>query len=78
MLETLRNIFRRKVREVDCQPALAIVRLVKRLNESQGQTFIVVTHDPMVSREARRILRLHDGRIEGDTGAAFESPQGQG
>jgi putative ABC transport system ATP-binding protein len=35
----------------------------------QGQTIILVTHDPAVARHAHRIVRVKDGRIEADGGA---------
>lgn len=50
--------------EVDTQTAAAIVRLMKRLNETTGQTFIVVTHDARVAQQAQRIIYMSDGRIE--------------
>ena len=34
-----------------------------RLNHELGTTFIVVTHDPAVARQADRILVLDSGRI---------------
>jgi len=36
---------------------------------SQGQTVVLVTHDPQVAAHARRLVRLVDGRIAEDTGA---------
>ena len=33
----------------------------------QGNTVIVVTHEPDVAEHARRIVRMRDGRIESDT-----------
>ena|GEM_PF-4998577 len=33
----------------------------------QGNTIIIVTHEEDISRFARRIVRLRDGRIESDT-----------
>ncbi|MFQ6074394.1 MAG: ABC transporter ATP-binding protein [Candidatus Bathyarchaeia archaeon] len=41
-----------------------IVRLMQRLNEEKGQTFVVVTHDPSVAEAAHRILYLKDGTIQ--------------
>ncbi len=32
----------------------------------QGNTIILVTHEPDIARHARRIIRLRDGRIESD------------
>ena len=53
MAETVRNLLRRKLRT--------------GLNENLGQTFLIVTHDPLVSDRTRRTIRLKDGRIESDT-----------
>jgi putative ABC transport system ATP-binding protein len=33
---------------------------------SQGQTVIMVTHEPYVGAHARRVIRMRDGRIESD------------
>ena len=40
-----------------------LMRLLRELNQSQGVTFIVVTHDPAVARQTRRILIMADGKI---------------
>jgi ABC-type lipoprotein export system ATPase subunit len=37
---------------------------MRKLNEEHCVTFIVVTHDPAVSRYASRRVRIHDGRLE--------------
>ena len=37
---------------------------------AEGKTVIVVTHDQDIAQRARRIIRLRDGLIEEDTGAA--------
>jgi len=39
----------------------------------QGNTIVLVTHDPEVSRHARRIVHLRDGLIENDAGTARHS-----
>ena len=54
--------------EVDTETAMSIIGLMRHLNDVLGQTFLVVSHDPIVSDHARRIIRLKDGRIESDTG----------
>jgi len=43
-----------------------IVRLMQRLNKEEGQTFVVVTHDPSVAENADRILFLKDGLVQGE------------
>jgi putative ABC transport system ATP-binding protein len=48
---------------LDTTTGLEIVRLMQRLNEEKGQTFVVVTHDHSVAEAAHRILYLTDGRI---------------
>ena len=33
---------------------------------SQGNTIIVVTHEPDIAENAHRVVRLRDGKIESD------------
>jgi putative ABC transport system ATP-binding protein len=33
---------------------------------AEGQTVVIVTHDPGIAAACRRIVRLHDGRIAED------------
>lgn len=40
-----------------------LMNLLKELNQSQGTTFLVVTHDLSVARQTRRILIMADGKI---------------
>jgi len=49
--------------ELDTHTAAEIVALLKDLNETQGQTFIMVTHDPGVAKETGRTVYLSDGKI---------------
>jgi putative ABC transport system ATP-binding protein len=41
-----------------------IMALLKELNQEQGLTLLVVTHDPEAAAFADRIVRLRDGRIQ--------------
>ena len=43
-----------------------IMQLLKNLNEEQGKTFVLITHDPVVAQSARRLIQLHDGMIMGE------------
>ena len=36
---------------------------MQRLNREQGQTFVIVTHDPHVAGLCGRIVRMEDGEI---------------
>src|SRR5215212_2025640 len=51
---------------LDSETSAEIVDLLVRLNREQGQTFVLVTHDASVAGRAHRIVRMRDGRIEGD------------
>jgi putative ABC transport system ATP-binding protein len=50
---------------LDSTSGVEIMKLFGELNE-QGKTLILVTHDLNVAGNARRAIRLHDGRIESD------------
>jgi putative ABC transport system ATP-binding protein len=41
----------------------------------EGQTIVIVTHEPDIARRCRRIVRLRDGQIESDDVVRRESPQ---
>lgn len=51
---------------LDSLTAEKLIDLFLHLNEHFGTTFISSTHDPMVMRRARRLIRLRDGMINED------------
>ena len=51
---------------LDTKTGREILELLKELNRREGQTFIIVTHNPEVSEFADRILTLRDGVIAAD------------
>lgn len=51
---------------VDSHTADALLDLMQNLNREEGITFLFSTHDQRVMDRARRLIRLHDGRIESD------------
>ena len=51
---------------LDSKTGTEVLELMKALNEKTGSTFIFSTHDQMVMDYAKRIIRLRDGRIEGE------------
>lgn len=52
---------------LDSKTSREVIDLFRRLNEEQGITVILVTHDLNVARNARRMLVLRDGSIVADT-----------
>ncbi len=52
---------------LDSKTAEEILDLMRVLNEESGVAFLFATHDPRVVARARRVVSLHDGRVEGDT-----------
>lgn len=51
---------------LDSKTGREILDFLKVLNK-QGNTIILITHDNTIASEARRIVRLHDGKITEDT-----------
>ena len=48
---------------LDSSAGQALMSLLQDLNQSQGTTFIVVTHDQSVARQTNRVLVMEDGHI---------------
>lgn len=51
---------------LDSQTAIDLIRLMRRLNEESGITFVFSTHDRRVMERARRLITLKDGKIDND------------
>ncbi|MBF0273418.1 MAG: MacB family efflux pump subunit [Magnetococcales bacterium] len=52
---------------LDSKGGRDILALLHRLN-NEGHTIILITHDPAVAREAKRLVTIADGLIVSDTG----------
>lgn len=50
---------------LDALTGREIMEMMTRLNEEEGLTIIMVTHDETIARQANRIVRLTEGRIQG-------------
>ena len=48
---------------LDSRTSEEILRMFQRLNEKEGITIILVTHDAYVARYARRVIHIQDGLI---------------
>lgn len=61
---------------LDSTAAGEIMSLFKQRNEL-GTTIVMITHDQEVARCAKRIVRIRDGRIEGDESVAGTTERAQ-
>jgi putative ABC transport system ATP-binding protein len=52
---------------LDSHSGEEVIKLLERLNQEQGITLVVVTHDPRLGSRARRQVRMADGGIESDS-----------
>ena len=51
---------------LDSAASESVMRMLVQLNETTGQTIVMITHDEALALQAKRILRLRDGRIVKD------------
>ncbi|MFN4218272.1 MAG: ABC transporter ATP-binding protein [Candidatus Bipolaricaulia bacterium] len=48
---------------LDSDTGAQVMQIMRRLNEEHKVAFVVVTHDPVVTQYAKRILRMRDGQL---------------
>jgi ABC-type lipoprotein export system ATPase subunit len=48
---------------LDTESGKEFIMLLHQLNQTQGTTFIVVTHDAAVARQTNRVMAMQDGKI---------------
>jgi putative ABC transport system ATP-binding protein len=58
---------------LDSETADQIMKMMARICEEHQVAFIVVTHDPVVSRYAKRMVHIRDGRLFSGEGMADDS-----
>jgi putative ABC transport system ATP-binding protein len=51
---------------LDSKVGKEIMQLLLNLNKERGTTLIIVTHDPAIAAQTRRIVKLRDGVVEDD------------
>jgi putative ABC transport system ATP-binding protein len=51
---------------LDSHTAESLMELLQFMNAEHGMTFLFSTHDQLVMSYSKRLIKLHDGRIESD------------
>jgi len=51
---------------LDSARTAEVLGLLRDLNRSRGQTFVIVTHDPEVGAACDRVIRMRDGLVAGE------------
>jgi putative ABC transport system ATP-binding protein len=51
---------------LDSKSGQQVMSIIQKLNEEEGHTVILITHETYTAEHAQRIIRLHDGKIESD------------
>ncbi|MEX0616931.1 MAG: ABC transporter ATP-binding protein [Candidatus Woykebacteria bacterium] len=49
--------------ELDTKNSQDVIDLLKNLNEKEGQTFVIVTHNPEIAKQCKKIIELRDGKL---------------
>jgi ABC-type lipoprotein export system ATPase subunit len=57
---------------LDSKTTEEILETFEKLNEDEGLTIVIVTHEPDVGSHCGRIIRMRDGRIEADDHGALD------
>jgi putative ABC transport system ATP-binding protein len=60
---------------LDTQTGAEILSIFKRLNRETGLTVVLVTHEPEIAAQARRIVMLRDGQLVADGPSSPSMPR---
>jgi len=64
--------------ELDSESGQMVLDILKNLNQEQGKTIIIVTHDPRTATISDRSFRIEDGQIKGEYTRAMYSQSQEG
>jgi putative ABC transport system ATP-binding protein len=49
---------------LDAKNSHDVLELLKELNQTEGATIIIITHDPEVAKKSNRVIKIYDGLIK--------------
>lgn len=52
--------------ELDSKTGIGVIKLMRKLNEKNNTTFLIVTHDHNITHYTQRVIMLRDGKIVSD------------
>ncbi len=52
---------------LDSQSGHLVMETLQKLNEEQGRTIVLITHETHTAEHAQRIIKIFDGKIESDS-----------
>ena len=52
---------------LDSKSGKTVMDIIQKLNEEDGHTVLLITHEIFTAEHAERIIRIHDGEVESDT-----------
>jgi putative ABC transport system ATP-binding protein len=57
---------------LDSKTGKDVMEIIQDLNQKEGRTIILITHETYTAEHARRIVRIHDGKVESDEMVAHQ------
>lgn len=61
---------------LDTKSSGEVISMLRSLNDDDGKTIIIVTHDPEIAEATKRVVTFRDGRIIGDRPSERVLPTG--
>ena len=61
---------------LDSKSGQVIMQILQKMNEDEGKTIILITHETATAEYAQRIIRLRDGMLESDEKVAVRRHDG--